>query len=88
MAARGADLACDINTMLVVLQAVIDECDAAMTDPDVRSAKSTSDGRKFGAVLTRPAISGVSSRAMPAGAMAVAEYRSRRSDDQIEPQHG
>jgi hypothetical protein len=59
--------------MLVVLQAVIDEC---------------SDGRKSGAVLTRPAISGVSSRAMPAGAMAVAEYRSRRSDDQIEPQHG
>jgi hypothetical protein len=28
MAARGSDLACDINTMLVVLQAMIDEHDA------------------------------------------------------------
>jgi hypothetical protein len=30
MAARGSDLARDINTMLVVLQAMIDEHDAVM----------------------------------------------------------
>jgi len=45
--------------MLVVLQAVIDEQDAVMSDP-VKSATSSSDGRKSGAVLTRPAISGAS----------------------------
>jgi len=55
----------------------------------VIAAASRRSGRKSGTVLTRRAISGASfPRYASARAMAVVEYRNRRSDDQIEPQHG
>src|SRR5262249_46561838 len=63
----------------VALQAVIDEYDAVMTDPDVKSAKSSLAvarlARRSRGLQSPERIS----RAKRVRAMAVVEYRSRRS---------
>lgn len=73
--------------MLVVLQAMIDEHDAVMTDPDVKSAKSSSDGQFWRGAREECNLRSELPR-YALRARAVVEYRSRWSDDQIEPQHG
>jgi len=73
--------------MLVVLQAMIDEYDAVMADPDVKSAKSSLAVARLARCSRGLQSPERISRATPVRAMAVVEYRSRRSNDQIEPQH-